>query len=138
MDFHTEVVLRFAASMICLFLVVASRWAKPASPEWRVKFCAIAAAGLALVTFYNFGFVRHYRGEGFVNYHEHFHYYLGGKYFPELGYDGLYAASIAAERETQSQTDLPRTVRDLRTNRVVPTASRRVVSQHPDLATQNS
>jgi len=51
---------------------------------------------------------------------EMFHYALGSKYFPELGYDGLYEASLAAQAQASPELPLPGTVRDLRTNAVVP------------------
>jgi len=60
-------------------------------------------------------------GHRFVHYYEQFHYQLGSRYFPELGYDGLYAASLAAERESFPDRIQPPRTRDLRTNRVVPT-----------------
>lgn len=43
-----------------------------------------------------------------------YHYYLGSKYFDELGYDGLYVATLAADREHhQRWTKHVRTVRNL-------------------------
>ncbi|MGH0032841.1 MAG: hypothetical protein ACQGVC_23855 [Myxococcota bacterium] len=54
----------------------------------------------------------------FAHYWEQFHYQLGARYFPELGYDGLYLASIAAERRIAPERPAQRKVRDLRTNRV--------------------
>lgn len=119
MDLLAESALRFASSLICLALVGAILHAKAPESDRRSKLFMVTAATLALLNFYNFGFVRHYQGEGFVNYHEHFHYYLGAKYFPELGYDGLYAASLAALRERRPNTVLPNKVRDLRTNTMV-------------------
>ncbi|MCH7868416.1 MAG: hypothetical protein IH881_12025 [Myxococcales bacterium] len=119
MDPATETLLRFATSLICLLLIAVSLRAKFPPSDWRAKTIAVTAAALALLTFYNFGAVRHYQGDGFVNYHEHFHYYLGAKYFSELGYDGLYAASLAAHRESLPNTALPKWVRDLRTNTLV-------------------
>lgn len=47
-----------------------------------------------------------------------FHYYLGSKYFPELGYDGLYEQALAADAEgNHFWKDVP-SVRDLRTYEV--------------------
>lgn len=51
---------------------------------------------------------------------EQLHYVLGSKYFPELGYDGLYAALLTA-REERTEWELPAQTRDLRTMRVEPT-----------------
>lgn len=33
--------------------------------------------------------------------HEIFHYYIGGKYFPEIGYRGLYEAAVLADSESE-------------------------------------
>jgi hypothetical protein len=43
-----------------------------------------------------------------------YHYYLGSKYFPELGYHDLYAATLAADGEDGYWSEI-RTVRDLST-----------------------
>jgi hypothetical protein len=79
-----------------------------------------AAAGVAV--FFNFGIFHHYEIDAtFVNTWEHFHYQLGSKYFPELGYDGLYAASIAAEQEADPTRPKPQLVRHLPTDQVLET-----------------
>ena len=123
MDLHQDTVLAFAASLICLLLIGASLHSKIALSKRRCQICLVTAAALALFTFFSFGSLRHYERSGFINYHEHFHYYLGAKYFSELGYDGLYAASLAAQRENRPAAALPKIFRDLRTNEVVPRRS---------------
>ena len=58
-------------------------------------------AGLAgAAAFLNFGADNHSWNRGFVNRWDQFHLQLGSKYFPELGYDGLYAASLLAQEQT--------------------------------------
>jgi len=53
--------------------------------------------------------------------HELFHYELGAKYFPELGYDGLYDCAVAAEFEAGfADRALKASYRDLRTNALIP------------------
>jgi hypothetical protein len=76
-------------------------------------------AFLAVCAYYNF---RTFHGSSFVHYHEHFHYFLSAKYFPELGYDGLYVASLAAQRERAPGTKVGPHVQDLRRNVIVPVA----------------
>ncbi len=78
----------------------------------------LAVASLAAFT----GFFTFHQGR-FTHFGENFHYQLGSKYFPELGYDGLYDASVAAQEESDPGLPLPATVRDLRTNSIVPIAS---------------
>jgi hypothetical protein len=54
-----------------------------------------------------------------IHEHEFFHYYLGAKYSPELGYVWLYDCVAAAEAETAPTPALfTRWTRDLRTNRM--------------------
>jgi hypothetical protein len=59
----------------------------------------------------------HYHG--FLHKWELFHYYMGAKYLPELGYTRLYACAAAVDAE--DSLDLRgRLARDLRDNRLVP------------------
>src|SRR5690606_20945626 len=61
-----------------------------------------------------------FHGAGYIHHWETFHYVLGSKYFPELGYDSLYTASVLAERESHPNVRPMSEVRDLRTNELVP------------------
>ncbi len=38
----------------------------------------------------------------YLHWHEVYHYYLGGKYFPELGYNGLYEAVLLADQKSSN------------------------------------
>ena len=56
---------------------------------------------------------------------EHFHYYLGTKYFDELGYSGLYNCALRADLESDAPTKFPGgQMRDLGSNTFIsyPTA----------------
>jgi hypothetical protein len=88
----------------------------PSPPTWL--FPAIAL--VCFLAYYNFG--AFHKG-GYVHYWENYHYHLNSKYFSELGYEGLYVASLEAQKETSPQDPLPEWTRDLRTNRIVATAS---------------
>jgi len=58
---------------------------------------------------------------GFQQGHELYHYYLGAKYFPELGYTRLYSCTAVADAEViprRQLRELP--LRDLASNRIVP------------------
>jgi len=92
-----------------------------------------AAAALAVLTgvalFGHLGALRGDEGGGLTlvapppHYHELFHYYLGTKYFAELGYDGLYDAAVLADLEDDPEHfDAERAMRDLSTNAIVPRA----------------
>ncbi len=52
-----------------------------------------------------------------MHYHEFFHYYLGSKYFAELGYTGLYDCVVVAELNAGRGDEVSgRWIRDLTTN----------------------
>ena len=57
----------------------------------------------------------------YFNGYEHFHYYLGTKYAPEIGYTGLYVATVAALDENEADRGRPpiniERARDLETSR---------------------
>jgi hypothetical protein len=78
----------------------------------------IVAAALSVLVYNNF-FNYHYGG--YLNAYEFFHYYLGSKYFREIGYFDMYGAALAADEET-GRLYRPRDglVRDLRTLEYVP------------------
>jgi hypothetical protein len=76
----------------------------------------LAFALLSMASYYGF-----FRFEaGYIHRWEAFHYALSAKYFTELGFDGLYAASLAAQMESDPDAPLPGGIRDLRTGLVVP------------------
>ena len=79
------------------------------------KLHPVALLALALFAFassYNFFQWRHDHG---FHVHEFFHYYLGAKYFPELGYHDLYECAAAAATEGHAdEAGRPHEIRDLR------------------------
>ena len=118
MDQRTELWIKGA---LCVLAAAAVLW-RERSPqglaERRAGQLLGALAIAAVAAYYNFGL---FHGSGYVHYWEQFHYFLGSKYFPELGYDGLYVASLAAQAEALPEYPVQAAVRDLRTNQVVPT-----------------
>ncbi|RMH16156.1 MAG: hypothetical protein D6696_18840 [Acidobacteria bacterium] len=78
-----------------------------------------ALAGGALLVNLNF-FAFHGVGQRiFVHYYDVAHYYLGAKYFGELGYDGLYTAMLRAEAELYDNRLWTLEARDLTDDRIV-------------------
>jgi Glycosyltransferase family 87 len=73
------------------------------------------ASTVAYVNFFSF-----HGGHAFMHLHDVAHYYLGSKYFHELGYGNLYTAMARAEAEEYSGVLWPREVRDLSSNALVP------------------
>lgn len=77
----------------------------------------VLLGALAAAAYLNLG---SYRYPNFVHDHDVFHYFVGAKYFPELGYDKLYSCSAVAEAEAGFEQRIRlRAQRDLATNRVV-------------------
>jgi hypothetical protein len=78
------------------------------------------ALGSALA-WWNFGQL-HY--PHYVHYSDTYHYYLGSKYFPELGYTRLYACAAVADAEAGPGTGVAdRDLRNLATNRLESTSA---------------
>jgi hypothetical protein len=104
--------LKLVLVALALGLLGLERW-------WRLRHdaaWALLGAG-AVAAYLNLG---SYRYPEFVHDHDVFHYFVGAKYFPELGYDRLYACSAVAEaRAGFEQRVRLRAQRDLRTNRLV-------------------
>lgn len=113
-----EAVLKVLLGAGVLAILAAARSAAARRHPRGVRALFGLAAALAITAWPNFG---HFHSPQFVHWWEQFHYQLGSKYFPELGYDGLYAASIAAQAHTAPARLLQPRFRDLRTNRVRPT-----------------
>jgi hypothetical protein len=86
---------------------------------------------LACGTYYNFG-NPHVRYGGYYHRHEFFHYYVGSKWFSELGYKRIYECAAVAEMD-DGKLGNPKTreIRDLRDNLIKPIADTKIVSD-PD------
>lgn len=75
--------------------------------------------GLALASLLAWPNLLNFHYHGFVHKWEVFHYYMGGKYLPELGYGSLYSCTAVVDAE--DGVNLQRQVmRDLRDNSLVP------------------
>lgn len=125
MDGDTEIQLKAGATFLALALLLLARFGPLRRARGLETGLHVGAAILGVLVFFNFGFFRHHSDEGFVNLWEQFHYRLGSKYFAELGYDGLYAASLAAQAESAPWIPMQPVVRDLRSYVTVPTVSYR-------------
>jgi len=71
------------------------------------------AALLAVATYVDFGVFRY---GSYLNEWDFYHYYMGSKYAPEVGYTNLYGATLAADQEGGLRYHNPRhEIRDLTT-----------------------
>ncbi len=119
MDPKTEILTKGILSLIALAVIAwRHRPANKLAPERAGQLLGLMAV-IAVLAYTNFG---QFHGRSGIHHWEQFHYFLGSKYFPELRYDGLYVASLAAERDIDRGREPQRYMRDLRTNEVVRTA----------------
>jgi hypothetical protein len=68
---------------------------RPIAERWK-RFIGLSLAFMAIVAYFNgfrFGYPHYFHRW------DQFHYYMGAKYFPEMGYDGLYKCALIAEDE---------------------------------------
>ena len=79
----------------------------------RLRLTALALAAAAALAYPNFGFF-HVGYRSPVHWWDAYHYFMGAKYLPELGYTRLYEATWAAGREMGAFAGI-REVRDLTT-----------------------
>ena len=73
---------------------------RPLSERWK-RFFGITLAFAAIVAYFD-GFKVGY--PKFYHRHDQYHYYIGSKYFAELGYDRLYRCTAVAEDELGAVT----------------------------------
>ena len=83
------------------------------------KIFLVAHALLALGFYFQSGNSENDAFNDTLNEWEFFHYYLGSKYAPELGYYGLYEAALLADQETW-QGYKSSFIRELKTGKIVP------------------
>ncbi len=122
MDVTNEILIKGSLTLVALVAVILRHRRPGTLASEKAGAMLWTVAIVAILAWPNFG--RLHGGSG-IHHWEQFHYFLGSKYFPELGYDGLYAASLAAETELDLGRPVQAHVRDLRTNEVVPTGTLR-------------
>lgn len=114
-----KVAVALATTALLCFGLAPDRTGRTATPR-PLRDAALALLGLAgLACWWNL-FQFHY--PGFAHPSETFHYYLGAKYFPELGYTRLYECVAVADAEAGLDADaLRRPLRDLTRNELTST-----------------
>ena len=118
LDYRTTTGIKEAIAIAAAFVLFHEWWSRPSGgPESRQRLHSRllgVLAVLALVSWWNFG---RFHFPDYVHVHDSFHYYLGAKYFPELGYTRLYACTTAADVDAGLARDAAqRWVRNLETN----------------------
>jgi hypothetical protein len=118
--FAAKLAIASLAAVLLLADVVLRR--RGHADRWRhARDGLLAALGVAgWLAWWNFFAFPVHR---FVHEHDGFHHFVGARYFDELGYDGLYACTLAADLEAGLGAWLAdSTLRDLETNLLVPAA----------------
>lgn len=118
LDFaHTKRMNMIIAAAVALMLVLRQAgigWLRDRARYLRALGGLAAAAVVVFLNFLTF------HGEAtWVHYHDVAHYYLGSKYFRELGYGGLYTAMLRAEAELYGNRFKTIEARDLQTGDLV-------------------
>ena len=111
--------LKYLTLFLCAAAVLLSLWAHPrlGLPLRRYRAALGVLALSSLVVYLNF--FSFHGARTFVHLHDTAHYYLGAKYFTELGYEGLYTAMLRAEAEAYDSHFMTLEARDLTTNELV-------------------
>ncbi len=92
---------------------------KPENQDSRVSVSMLTVIGLSAAFLWG-GKVTLNLKE-YVHLHDFYHYYMGAKYFKELGYTGLYEATVIADLENGHKKEVlaRNEIRDLRTNKLI-------------------
>ena len=122
-SFLTPGFINFAILAAAMAVVSVGLYLKKRNGESRSArvgdYILVGLGALALLSYVNF---KPFSAQ--PNYWDMFHYYVGSKYFPEIGYTRLYACVARAEAESDdpaiSNAAEKRTIRDLETNNLVP------------------
>ena len=102
-----------AATFLLAWKVMNASDAAAQRGGWSDRALAVLGA-IAFLAWWNFGL---FHFPAYIQVHEHYHYYLGAKYFPELGYTRLYQCTAVADVEAGLGSQVAtRWIRDLGTN----------------------
>ncbi len=128
--------LTFLGALFVIAELRARRLKRPFAPR-MTRGLAVVFTVLAFGTYFDF-FNPNTRYDQYYHRHEFFHYYLGSKYFEELGYGRLYECSAVAEVELGHRAEMAnREIRDLaRDNLIRPVVDTEVL-KNPDHCKQH-
>lgn len=91
----TKAALAIAAAGCVFYEQHRKAMQRPIAERWK-KFVGVTLALASIAAYFNgfsFGYPRYYHRW------DQYHYYMGAKYFPELGYTNLYKCAVIAEDE---------------------------------------
>jgi hypothetical protein len=106
-------------------------------PEKRCRRVGIAITVIGFLLYFDF-FVPNSRYENYYHRHELYHYYLGSKYFTEVGYKRLYACTAIAEVELGFADHIrKKKIRNLAGDNLLELAQDTYVFKDPDQCKRN-
>ena len=114
-----RILLLLALASLCIWLAL-----RPTVSR-RLRILSFIVLVGALISYPNFGaFHPKHSGyrPGHIHYYDAFHYFMGAKYFPELGYSGLYEATLVAAHDLGTLNTIA-AIRDLTTYTLRPAGS---------------
>jgi len=114
---HIKSVLLLIGIFLAFFIYLAKKH-NLFDLERKLNYGLGVAALTAFLSFYNFGFF-HFGG-GVFHTHDLYHYYMGSKYFKEVGYLYLYDATIVADEESNNYMREVKTIRDQANYNIIP------------------
>jgi hypothetical protein len=123
--FH--VLLTLTTAGLLLYEWRAEKMGEVIPHKWKRRIAATLTV-LGFGAYYDFG-NPNTRYADYYHRHEFYHYYMGSKYFQEVGYVRLYECSMIAEVENGRAADIrQREIRDLRVNLIKPVTDTYVFS----------
>ncbi|HEY5372858.1 MAG TPA: hypothetical protein VIK01_04190 [Polyangiaceae bacterium] len=123
----TRVFLTMATALLLMYELRAAKLRERISKKTK-RWVAIVLTVAAFFTYFDF-FNPNVRYDQYYHRHEFFHYYLGSKYFKEIGYNRLYECTAIAEIELGRGAQVAkRDLRDLRKNLITPVKDTYVLS----------
>jgi hypothetical protein len=90
-----KLVVAISAAAAVFYEWQRARTGRPIAERWK-KFVGIALGVVAICLYFSafkFGYPKYWHRW------DQYHYYMGAKYFPEIGYDGLYKCSAIAQHQ---------------------------------------
>ena len=115
----TRIALTMITALLLMYEVRAAKLRERIRRRTK-RTVAIVLTVAAFFTYFDF-FNPNVRYSEYYHRHEFFHYYLGSKYFKEIGYNQLYECTAVAEIELGRRASVAsRDIRDLRKNLIKP------------------
>ncbi|HTN83853.1 MAG TPA: hypothetical protein VL242_09215, partial [Sorangium sp.] len=90
-----KVLIAMGAALCVFYETQREGMRRPVAERWK-RFVGVALGIAAIIAYFNgfrFGYPKYYHRW------DQFHYDMGAKYFPEMGYDGLYKCALIAQDE---------------------------------------